>query len=54
MMNSQYTVQNEKTKIILGDAITVLNEYIENESIDLIFVDPPALVNEGMIERGKK
>ncbi|WP_342597771.1 adenine-specific DNA-methyltransferase [Cyanobacterium aponinum UTEX 3222] len=40
-MNLISIFQNEKTRIILGDAITVLNEYIENESIDLIFVDPP-------------
>ncbi|MBF2057940.1 MAG: hypothetical protein IGQ45_12165 [Cyanobacterium sp. T60_A2020_053] len=40
-MNLTSTFQNEKTKIILGDAITVLNEYIEDESINLIFVDPP-------------
>jgi site-specific DNA-methyltransferase (adenine-specific) len=40
-MNLTSTFQNEKTKIILGDAITVLNEYIKDESIDLIFVDPP-------------
>lgn len=40
-MNSQFTFQNKKTKIILGEAITVLNKYIEDESIDLIFVDPP-------------
>jgi site-specific DNA-methyltransferase (adenine-specific) len=39
-MNSISTFKNEK-KIFLGDAITVLNEYIEDESIDLIFVDPP-------------
>jgi site-specific DNA-methyltransferase (adenine-specific) len=40
-MNLKSLFQNEKTRIILGETITVLNKYIEDESIDLIFVDPP-------------
>ncbi len=32
---------NERHKIYNGDAIKVLSEYIEDESIDLIFADPP-------------
>lgn len=28
-------------KIIYGDAIEALNEYVEDNSVDLIFADPP-------------
>ncbi len=48
-MNLKSIFQNEKTKIILGEAIKVLNEYIEDESIDLIFVDPPYRTHLGSI-----
>ncbi|WP_206602570.1 hypothetical protein [Cyanobacterium aponinum] len=37
----KFIFYNQTTKIISGETITVLKEYIENESIDLIFVDPP-------------
>jgi len=32
---------NEQHKIINGDAIKILKEFVEDNSIDLIFVDPP-------------
>jgi site-specific DNA-methyltransferase (adenine-specific) len=40
-MNLVSIFQNKLTKIIWGEAIEVLNQYIEDESVDLIFVDPP-------------
>ena len=33
--------QNDLSTIILGDAIEVMQKYVKDESIDLIFVDPP-------------
>ena len=33
--------QCKNTTLIQGDALKVLNEYIKDESIDLIFADPP-------------
>jgi site-specific DNA-methyltransferase (adenine-specific) len=33
--------KNETTKIIHGDSLEILQNHIEDESIDLIFVDPP-------------
>lgn len=40
-MNLGSIFQNKLTKIIWGEAIEVLNQYVEDESVDLIFVDPP-------------
>ncbi|AFZ54441.1 hypothetical protein Cyan10605_2358 [Cyanobacterium aponinum PCC 10605] len=37
-MNLKSLFQNEKTRIILGDAITLLNEYIEDESISYLSI----------------
>lgn len=38
-MNQSF--QNSNTTIYFGDALTVLRESIPNESVDLIFADPP-------------
>ena len=40
-MNSIEIIGNTEHKIIHSDAIIALNEEIADESIDLIFADPP-------------
>jgi site-specific DNA-methyltransferase (adenine-specific) len=42
----------EQHKVILGDAVQILDEYVEDGTVDLIFADPP--YNIGKIFGSKK